>query len=576
MQQDEKVDFLFTQLQAVAGQIDRQTAVINVTRSDVIKQRLDINTPKSTVERQQAEITCQQAEIEQFKAENARLTTADFERERQLQQMRAADNTRGIEMNRLKERSSAVQRLIEALKAKHEDMRERYNSRNTKITDGVKRIKDGFEAEVLKKRDHDFEDLGNPDPSSTPEQPPTTADTQIVVFKPSEIGTTQGTSRGTVEEIQQLESSFYVESSLPGTYSTLSSIDFALQDIHPVIGEILEEGEFVADLSHEQILALNEMKAVEDSVIDQMLIEPETVDTENIDETVFESETSKSTYVRADGMEFDPFDEEWMKENREDIDEQLKNRTSTDNPKDSFQEWRKRFLSKIEKPTPPETQVDSLKFEKVKPHGKILSWMFVKEIHCVAIKREHGIQYFNSMLSILTLPFYDVVALSKLEIINRSNYYGATLFERKLKLERIRGWKDESYKPQFPVYQQIKYTLDPLTDTARYKLIYQPAKVMDKIPLMSMKQIFLDDMALWCYDLDSHEAVILLKGNKDNFCMLDPMWIVNMSADDINKLFRHDIFYEDDDAHQALRFQRVACFCYYRGIHASSTWSLKH
>ncbi|MFS8018825.1 hypothetical protein Hanom_Chr15g01396611 [Helianthus anomalus] len=88
-------------------------------------------------------------------------------------------------MNRLKERSTTVQRLVEALKAKHDDMREWYNSRNTTITDGVKRINDGFEAvrkrvnilwgdrckqqEVLKKRDHDSEDTGNLDPSGTSE-----------------------------------------------------------------------------------------------------------------------------------------------------------------------------------------------------------------------------------------------------------------------------------------------------------------------------------------------------------------------------------------------------------------------
>ncbi|MFS8009247.1 hypothetical protein Hanom_Chr14g01282441 [Helianthus anomalus] len=137
-------------------------------------------------------------------------------------------------------------------------MREWYNSRNTKITDG----------EVLKKRDHDSEDPGNPDPSATSEQPPSTTSTQIVV--------------------------------------TLKAPWLAL---HPVTGEVLEEGKFVADLSNEQMLALNEMKTVEDSVIDQMPIEPETVDTENIDEIVFEGETSKSTYVRADGMEFDTFDE---------------------------------------------------------------------------------------------------------------------------------------------------------------------------------------------------------------------------------------------------------------------------
>ncbi|MFS7935244.1 hypothetical protein Hanom_Chr05g00401201 [Helianthus anomalus] len=76
------------------------------------------------------------------------------------------------------------------------------------------------------------------------------------------------------------------------------------------------------------------MKIIEDYVIDQMSVEPETADVENIEETVFKGESSKSTYVRADGMEFDLFDKEWMKDNQEDIDEQLKNRTSSDNPTD--------------------------------------------------------------------------------------------------------------------------------------------------------------------------------------------------------------------------------------------------
>ncbi|KAF5774600.1 hypothetical protein HanRHA438_Chr13g0612821 [Helianthus annuus] len=87
MQHDEKVEFLFSQLQTAAGQINRQSELMNATRSDVIKQQLESNTLKSTVQRQQAEITRQQAEIELLKAENARLKDADEERERQLQQM---------------------------------------------------------------------------------------------------------------------------------------------------------------------------------------------------------------------------------------------------------------------------------------------------------------------------------------------------------------------------------------------------------------------------------------------------------------------------------------------------------
>ncbi|MFS7951481.1 hypothetical protein Hanom_Chr07g00595631 [Helianthus anomalus] len=187
--------------------------------------------------------------------------------------------------------------------------------------------------------------------------------------------------------------------------------------------------------------------------------------------------------------------------------------------------------------------------------------MFVKDIHRVAVKRENGIQYINSLLSILTLPFYDVATLAKLKLINRSNFEGATLFARKIRIERRKGWKDELYKPQSPMHEQIKYTLDPNTNTAQYKLVYQPVKIMDKIPLMPMKLDVLGNMKLWCYDSDTYEVVIGFKNDEDNFRMLDPMWIVNMSAGDIKTLFQHDIFYEDKDTHQALLFQRVACLC---------------
>ncbi|MFS7965884.1 hypothetical protein Hanom_Chr09g00767391 [Helianthus anomalus] len=195
------------------------------------------------------------------------------------------------------------------------------------------------------------------------------------------------------------------------------------------------------------------MKAIDDASIDNIPCEPKTADIENIDEIVFEGETRKSTYVREDGTKFNLFDEDWLKDHLEDIDGTLKNCDSTDDATDSFKAWRKLFLSKVSKPTPSKIQVDYLKFDKEKPRGKILSWMFVKEIHCMAIKHEHGIQYFRSLLSILSLPFYDVAALSKLELINHSKYEGATLFARKIKINQMIGWKDELYKPQFPIYQ---------------------------------------------------------------------------------------------------------------------------
>ncbi|KAF5818810.1 hypothetical protein HanXRQr2_Chr02g0070351 [Helianthus annuus] len=350
MQQDEKIDFLFSQLQAAAGQITRHTDVIKTTRVDSIKQQLEINTFNATIGRQAVEITRQQAEIEQLKAENASLKVADEVSERQLQQMCAADNTRGIEMNRMKESNSILQKLGEGLKERHDYMKQWYDSRNTTIVDGVKKINEGYEflrrqanilwndrckqQEVMKKRDDDPEDQGNPDPSATREQSPAATSSQIVVFKPSQLESAQGTSSGTVEEIQCLQS-------LPGTSYVPSTADLALQVVHPITGELLEEGEIISDLSHEHLLALNVTREVDDAEIDKIPVEPETADVENIEEIVFEGESGKSSYVHEDGTEFAPFIEEWLKENVDVIDEHLKNRDTSENTTDAFSEWRK-------------------------------------------------------------------------------------------------------------------------------------------------------------------------------------------------------------------------------------------
>ncbi|MFS8024884.1 hypothetical protein Hanom_Chr16g01468561 [Helianthus anomalus] len=132
-------------------------------------------------------------------------------------------------------------------------MKQWYDFRNMTIVDRVKKINEGHELlrkrvntlwnerckpqEVMKKKDDDPEDQGNPDPSATSEQPPATSSTKLIVFNPAQLGSTQGTSSGK---------------------------------------ELLEEGEIISDLSHEQLLALNAMKDVDDAEIEKMPIEPET------------------------------------------------------------------------------------------------------------------------------------------------------------------------------------------------------------------------------------------------------------------------------------------------------------
>ncbi|MFS7913660.1 hypothetical protein Hanom_Chr02g00144271 [Helianthus anomalus] len=172
--------------------------------------------------------------------------------------------------------------------------------------------------------------IEGPDPLAVAQQPPASTSTQIVAYQPPQVKSSQGTSSSAQAEMQMFESTSYVESDMAGYTSC--------------IWRTLEEGELVEDLSYEQKLALEEINTVDDAVVDQMPIEPETADTENLDEIIFEGKSSKSTYVHADGTEFDQFDEDWLKENLEDINEQFNKRDSSDDPTDAFQEWRKRFL----------------------------------------------------------------------------------------------------------------------------------------------------------------------------------------------------------------------------------------
>ncbi|KAJ0704588.1 hypothetical protein HanPI659440_Chr14g0564331 [Helianthus annuus] len=380
--QEEKNNFLFSQLEAAADRIQRQTEFIMITKNDQVSQLVEIDKLKSTVDQQQTVIERQQAEIDSLKAENARLKAAEEERER--------NNT-------------ILQTRVAALWDYH-----------------------CKQQEVLKKRDDDSEDQGNPDTSGTSQKQPAATSSAVIVVQPSVVESIQGTSYGTAQQVE-------------GTVSVPSSADIALQAIHPVTGELLEEGELIEDFSHEQLLALQAMRKIDDAEIERMPSEPDSTDVENVEEIVFEGNEQKSAYVRKDGTEFPQFDEDWLKENVEVIDEHLKNRDTSENPGDAFTTWRQQFLSRVSKPVQEATQVEYLRLEKAKPNGRILCWMFVKEIHCVAIKWEFGIQYFRSLLSILSLPFYDMAALTKLDLINHPNFDGATLFERLIRMNKKTG-----------------------------------------------------------------------------------------------------------------------------------------
>ncbi|MFS7979236.1 hypothetical protein Hanom_Chr10g00925011 [Helianthus anomalus] len=96
--------------------------------------------------------------------------------------------------------------------------------------------------------------------------------------------------------------------------------------------------------------------------------------------------------------------------------------------------WRVEYMRCIAKPQSPPRQVAYMLLEDDESKGNILSWIYVKDLRCVAIKREFRMQYFNSVMRILTLPHYDVSAMARIKMINRSDNPLLNLFERRV------GW----------------------------------------------------------------------------------------------------------------------------------------
>ncbi|MFS7960910.1 hypothetical protein Hanom_Chr08g00708571 [Helianthus anomalus] len=147
------------------------------------------------------------------------------------------------------------------------------------------------------------------------------------------------------------------------------------------------------------------------------------------------------------------FDDNFLYSTEDDIQERLKEHDTFAIPTDremTFKEWKAGFLKLHPKPLPPPSQAQYMKLEKNHSLGSILCWMFVKGLHCMVVKREHIIEYFRSLLSFLSVPYYDVSTLASLGVINLAEDPRFKLFNKKLRLEKRRGWKDELYKPQFP------------------------------------------------------------------------------------------------------------------------------
>jgi hypothetical protein len=197
--------------------------------------------------------------------------------------------------------------------------------------------------------------------------------------------------------------------------------------------------------------------------------------------------------------------------------------------------------------------------------GEIISWMYDDQLRCYAIKREFGVQYLKSPSDFSSLPYWDVRELARRPFINNGNYQMASWFENLVKFESRTKFKH--LKPQKPERFRSKSKIHPITKKPLVILKCKAPKVLKKVPLKKMEQNFGKNLKWWYYDNATGEAVIVLKDNRV-IRVFDPMWLINLSEEDIRCLYYNQILFNTEDIEQALQFQRVIRICFAFNIHA--------
>ena len=220
--------------------------------------------------------------------------------------------------------------------------------------------------------------------------------------------------------------------------------------------------------------------------------------------------------------------------------------------------------------------------------GDILSWGWFKEIDAYAIKREYGVQYFRYLADLKTLPYWDMEELVQTPNVTYFMKPIDQLMWKMIKYEAGKGWR--RWKPFIPK-RRIKYNKE--TGEKDVTLMMKRPRAMRNMPLMPIEQDFYPMFKWWQIDPATCEAVIVLRyeshlnitherlevrdyqgmrGLWRTIRVLDPMWLVNCSKEDIKFLYFSKIVFEDREKEQALQFQRVVNVCYAKDVNAGKMW----
>ncbi|KAI3703706.1 hypothetical protein L1987_73900 [Smallanthus sonchifolius] len=351
-----------------------------------------------------------------------------------------------------------------------------------------------------------------------------------------------------------------------------------------------EEGEIVHCLSKEQIAELFQMNP------DEVITEEASVSTtdypssdelEDVDEVEVEDITDQEypKYTSVDGDDLPSFVDLFTQQSDEEVNRIIDNKGDEAGPStidiDELNERKSQWmeymaeLKKNSKPSPPTKYTKVYRLKGHKSDGRIISWAYFNDLSCYAIKREKGIQYFRYPHDFKTLPAFEVNQLARLKLLYSESSGLSEWFERQLQYEYRKKWVN--FKPQMPARYIHKEKVHPVTKKPLIVLKWKPPTIMKKIPLRKMIQDFSDQFKWWYYDGRTGEAVIVLckEGSWETIRVFDPLWLTNLSEQDVTTLYKCQPFFEVADIDQALQYVKVIRICFAFDIHAGVNWKTR-
>ncbi|MFS7947811.1 hypothetical protein Hanom_Chr06g00552591 [Helianthus anomalus] len=196
-------------------------------------------------------------------------------------------------------------------------------------------------------------------------------------------------------------------------------------------------------------------------------------------------------------------------------------------PRENLVEERKKWFKMMPKERKSLRALQFFTHDKDLSWGHILSWGCLEDLQVYAIRREQGVQYFEYLSDIRTLPWWDVDELVKTKNIKQL-YFSLEVQQHDQRLWNYIKWQAKNgypdWKPQKP--KQIVTILE--NGEKDITLDVKPPRCLKNMPLRAMEQDFHDLFEGWLYNETTAEAVISLfdksTGKSRRISILDPIY----------------------------------------------------